>query len=26
VGAVKMLEFRTILKLRRMLKEHCEED
>jgi RNA polymerase sigma factor (sigma-70 family) len=26
VGAVKMLEFRTILKLRRMLKEYCEED
>jgi RNA polymerase sigma factor (sigma-70 family) len=26
VGAVKMLEFRTILKLRQMLKEYCEED
>lgn len=26
VGAVKMLEFRTILKLRGMLKECCEED
>ncbi len=26
VGAVKMLEFRTVLKLRRMLKEYCEED
>ena len=25
VGAVKMLEFRTILKLREMLKEHCRE-
>lgn len=25
VGAVKMLEFRTILKLRRMLKEYCGE-
>ncbi len=25
VGAVKMLEFRTILKLRRMLQEYCEE-
>ena len=26
VGAVKMLEFRTVLKLRRMLKEYCEQD
>jgi DNA-directed RNA polymerase specialized sigma24 family protein len=26
VGAVKMLEFRTILKLRQMLTEYCEED
>jgi RNA polymerase sigma factor (sigma-70 family) len=26
VGAVKMLEFRTILKLRGMLKECCEEE
>jgi len=26
VGAVKMLEFRTVLKLRRMLKEYCEDD
>jgi RNA polymerase sigma factor (sigma-70 family) len=26
VGAVKMLEFRTILKLRRMLNEYCEQD
>ncbi len=25
VGAVKMLEFRTILKLREMLKEYCRE-
>ena len=25
VGAVKMLEFRTILKLRGMLKEYCDE-
>jgi len=25
VGAVKMLEFRTVLKLRRMLQEYCEE-
>jgi RNA polymerase sigma factor (sigma-70 family) len=26
VGAVKMLEFRTVLKLRRMLKDYCDED
>jgi RNA polymerase sigma factor (sigma-70 family) len=26
VGAVKMLEFRTILKLRQMLTDYCEED
>lgn len=26
VGAVKMLEFRTILKLRKMLHEYCRED
>ena len=26
VGAVKMLEFRTILKLRRMLKEYSDEE
>ena len=26
VGAVKMLEFRTILKLRGMLKDCCEEE
>jgi RNA polymerase sigma factor (sigma-70 family) len=26
VGAVKMLEFRTVLKLRRMLREYCEQD
>jgi RNA polymerase sigma factor (sigma-70 family) len=26
VGAVKMLEFRTVLKLRQMLKGYCEED
>jgi len=26
VGAVKMLEFRTVLKLREMLKSYCRED
>jgi len=26
VGAVKMLEFRTILKLRKMLSDYCRED
>jgi DNA-directed RNA polymerase specialized sigma24 family protein len=26
VGAVKMLEFRTVLKLRQMLKQYCEAD
>ena len=26
VGAVKMLKFRTLLKLRKMLKEHCREE
>jgi RNA polymerase sigma factor (sigma-70 family) len=26
VGAVKMLEFRTILKLKKMLSDYCQED
>jgi len=26
VGAVKMLEFRTILKLRRMMKDYSDEE
>ncbi len=26
VGAVKMLEFRTILKLRKMLSDYCQDD
>ncbi|MHC4540036.1 MAG: hypothetical protein ACYS74_09685 [Planctomycetota bacterium] len=25
VGAVKMLKFRTILKLKKMLNEYCDE-